>query len=85
MEYEHNVDIYIKSVSILLLHELPTSYCKSLLFFPASCQICDEVGAYLLSDIAHISGLVAAGALPTPFEHSDVVSTTTHKTLRGPR
>ncbi|PIK57388.1 Serine hydroxymethyltransferase, mitochondrial [Apostichopus japonicus] len=48
-------------------------------------QICDEVGAYLLSDIAHISGLVAAGALPTPFEHSDVVSTTTHKTLRGPR
>ncbi|XP_071825884.1 serine hydroxymethyltransferase, mitochondrial-like [Apostichopus japonicus] len=48
-------------------------------------QICDEVGAFLLSDIAHISGLVAAGALPTPFEHSDVVSTTTHKTLRGPR
>lgn len=48
-------------------------------------QVCDEVGAYLLSDIAHISGLVAAGALPTPFEHSDVVSTTTHKTLRGPR
>nr|CAD7608180.1 unnamed protein product [Timema genevievae] len=48
-------------------------------------QIADENGAYLLSDMAHISGLVAAGVIPSPFEYSDIVSTTTHKTLRGPR
>lgn len=48
-------------------------------------EICDEVGAYLVSDMAHISGLVAAGVTPSPFEYSDVVSTTTHKSLRGPR
>nr|CAD7204242.1 unnamed protein product [Timema douglasi] len=48
-------------------------------------QIADENGAYLFSDMAHISGLVAAGVIPSPFEYSDIVSTTTHKTLRGPR
>ncbi|XP_054284292.1 serine hydroxymethyltransferase-like isoform X1 [Macrosteles quadrilineatus] len=48
-------------------------------------QIADANGAYLMSDMAHISGLVAAGVIPSPFEYSDVVSTTTHKTLRGPR
>lgn len=48
-------------------------------------KICDHSGAYLLSDMAHISGLVAAGAIPSPFEHSDIVTTTTHKSLRGPR
>lgn len=47
--------------------------------------ICDDVGAYLMSDMAHISGLVAAGVTPSPFEHSDIVTTTTHKSLRGPR
>lgn len=47
--------------------------------------IADEVGAYLLSDMAHISGLVAADVIPSPFEYSDVVTTTTHKSLRGPR
>lgn len=47
--------------------------------------IADSVGAYLLSDMAHIAGLVAAKACPSPFEHSDVVTTTTHKSLRGPR
>jgi glycine hydroxymethyltransferase len=47
--------------------------------------IADKVGAYLLSDMAHISGLVAANALPSPFTHSDIVTTTTHKSLRGPR
>merc|ERR1719247_3251350 len=47
--------------------------------------ICDKVGAYMLSDMAHISGLVAADVVPTPFEHSDIVTTTTHKSLRGPR
>ncbi|XP_066581113.1 serine hydroxymethyltransferase [Prorops nasuta] len=48
-------------------------------------EIADENNAYLFSDMAHISGLVAAGLIPSPFEYSDVVSTTTHKTLRGPR
>lgn len=48
-------------------------------------KVCDDNDAYLVSDMAHISGLVAAGIIPSPFEYSDVVSTTTHKTLRGPR
>ncbi|CAL1543245.1 unnamed protein product [Lymnaea stagnalis] len=48
-------------------------------------QIADGVGAYLLADMAHVSGLVAAGLAPNPFEYCDVVTTTTHKTLRGPR
>jgi len=47
--------------------------------------ICDSVGAYLLADMAHISGLVAADVVPTPFEFADLVTTTTHKSLRGPR
>ena len=48
-------------------------------------EICDEVGAYLMVDMAHIAGLVAAGLHPNPVPYSDVVTSTTHKTLRGPR
>ncbi|EPH5217150.1 serine hydroxymethyltransferase [Campylobacter upsaliensis] len=48
-------------------------------------EIADEVGAYLFADIAHIAGLVVAGEHPSPFPHAHIVSSTTHKTLRGPR
>lgn len=48
-------------------------------------EIADEIGAYLVSDIAHVAGLIAAGLYPSPVQISDVTTTTTHKTLRGPR
>jgi glycine hydroxymethyltransferase len=53
--------------------------------FPAFADIAREVGAVLAADIAHIAGLVAGGAHPTPVGYADVITTTTHKTLRGPR
>ncbi|MCW2394189.1 MULTISPECIES: serine hydroxymethyltransferase [unclassified Sphingobium] len=53
--------------------------------FAAFRAIADEVGAYLLVDMSHFSGLVAGGAHPSPFPHAHVVTTTTHKSLRGPR
>ncbi|HEX6836937.1 MAG TPA: serine hydroxymethyltransferase, partial [Polyangia bacterium] len=53
--------------------------------FAGFADIAKEVGAILVADIAHIAGLVAGGAHPSPVPHADVVSTTTHKTLRGPR
>lgn len=53
--------------------------------FDRLAQISKSVGAYLMVDIAHIAGLVAAGLHPSPFPHADLVTTTTHKTLRGPR
>ncbi len=53
--------------------------------FAAIREICDKVGAYMMVDIAHIAGLVAAGEHPSPIPYADFVTTTTHKTLRGPR
>ncbi|MDR6679475.1 glycine/serine hydroxymethyltransferase [Pseudomonas psychrotolerans] len=48
-------------------------------------QVCDEVGAYLMVDMAHYAGLIAAGRYPSPILYADFVTSTTHKTLRGPR
>ncbi|HKZ97202.1 MAG TPA: serine hydroxymethyltransferase [Hyphomicrobiaceae bacterium] len=53
--------------------------------FAAFRKVADEIGAYLMVDMAHFAGLVAAGEHPSPFPHAHVVTTTTHKTLRGPR
>ena len=53
--------------------------------FAAFREVADEVGAILFADIAHIAGLVAGGAHPNPVPYADVVTFTTHKTLRGPR
>lgn len=48
-------------------------------------QLCTDINAYLLADMAHISGLVAAKAVPSPFDYADLVTSTTHKSLRGVR
>ena len=61
-----------------------TAYCRTW-DFEIMAQIAKEVGAVFAADIAHIAGLVAGGAYPSPVPHADVVTTTTHKTLRGPR
>ncbi len=61
-----------------------SAYCR-IIDFKRIREICDKVGAYMMVDIAHIAGLVAAGLHPSPFPYADVVTTTTHKTLRGPR
>lgn len=61
-----------------------SAYCR-LIDYARIRQIADLVGAYLIVDMAHISGLIAAGVIPSPFDHADVVTTTTHKSLRGPR
>jgi len=53
--------------------------------FPAFAEVAREVGAILVADIAHIAGLIVGGAHPSPVGHADVITTTTHKTLRGPR
>ena len=61
------------------------SACSRIIEFARFREIADEVGAYLMVDMAHIAGLVAAGLHPSPVPYADVVTTTTHKTLRGPR
>merc|ERR1719253_2259183 len=62
-----------------------TSAYSRLIDYARMRKIADQAGAYLLADMAHISGLVAGGVIPSPFQYADVVTTTTHKSLRGPR
>ncbi|KAF4548913.1 Serine hydroxymethyltransferase-like protein [Elsinoe fawcettii] len=62
-----------------------TSAYSRLIDYTRMRNIATSVGAYLLADMAHISGLVAGGVIPSPFPHADIVTTTTHKSLRGPR
>lgn len=61
-----------------------SAYCR-LIDYKRMKEIADLCGAYLVVDMAHISGLIAAGVIPSPFEYADIVTTTTHKSLRGPR
>jgi glycine hydroxymethyltransferase len=61
-----------------------SAYCREI-DYARMREIADKVGAYLLMDMAHISGLIAAGVNKSPFEYCDIVTTTTHKSLRGPR
>lgn len=61
-----------------------SAYCREI-DYKRMKQICDLVGCYLVVDMAHISGLVAAGVMDSPFDYADIVTTTTHKSLRGPR
>lgn len=77
---EHNADLYRPKCLVAGT----SAYCR-LIDYERMRKIADKVGAYLIVDMAHISGLIAAGVIPSPFEYADVVTTTTHKSLRGPR
>lgn len=90
-ELDKNGFLDYESIEKLALKEKPkliicgfTAYPRTI-DFKRFGQIAEKVGAYLLADISHIAGLVAAGAHPSPVEYAHVVMTTTHKTLRGPR
>ncbi|OAA64686.1 serine hydroxymethyltransferase [Niveomyces insectorum RCEF 264] len=79
-ELERNAQLYRPKVLVAGT----SAYCR-LIDYARMRKIADSVGAYLVVDMAHISGLIAAGVIPSPFEHADIVTTTTHKSLRGPR
>ena len=83
IDYEEVRKIAIKEQPKLIVAGA-SAYCR-IIDFKKFREIADEVGAYLMVDIAHIAGLVAAGVHPSPIPYADVVTTTTHKTLRGPR
>lgn len=83
LDYEAIREIALKEKPKLIVCGA-TAYSRQI-DFAAFRKIADEVQAYLLADISHISGLVVAGAHPSPVPYADVVMTTTHKTLRGPR
>jgi len=75
LAYEHKPKIIITGASAY----------PRIIDFKTFAEIAKEIGAYLMSDIAHIAGLVATGVHPSPVPYSDFITTTTHKTLRGPR
>ena len=77
---EHNAELYRPKCLVAGT----SAYCR-LIDYERMRKIADKVGAYLIVDMAHISGLISAGVIPSPFEYADVVTTTTHKSLRGPR
>jgi glycine hydroxymethyltransferase len=83
LDYDQIRDLVIKEHPKLLI--CGYSAYPRIIDFEKFRSIADEVGAYLLADIAHIAGLVATGHHPNPLPYCDVVTTTTHKTLRGPR
>ncbi|MCH4057751.1 serine hydroxymethyltransferase [Lapidilactobacillus gannanensis] len=83
LDYEEILRI-AKEVQPKLIVAGASAYSR-LIDFPRLREIADQVGALLMVDMAHIAGLVAAGVHPSPVPYSDVVTTTTHKTLRGPR
>ena len=83
IDYEEVKKIAIKEQPKLIIAGA-SAYARTI-DFKKFREIADEVGAYLMVDIAHIAGLVAAGIHPSPIPYADVVTTTTHKTLRGPR
>ena len=93
IHYHVNEDGYINFEE---LEELATRYRPKLIWcgftaypriidFKRFAEIADKAGSYLVADISHIAGLVAAGVHPSPEKHADIITTTTHKTLRGPR
>lgn len=83
IDYDHLRDLAIKTRPRMIV--AGASAYPRVIDFKKFREIADEVGAYLFVDMAHIAGLVAAGLHPNPVEYADFVSSTTHKTLRGPR
>lgn len=83
IDYDHVLEIALKEKPQLII--AGASAYSRVIDFKKFREIADKVGAYLLVDMAHIAGLVAAGLHPTPLPHAHVVTSTTHKTLRGPR
>ena len=83
IDYEEVRKIALESKPKLIVAGA-SAYCR-IIDFKKFREIADEVGAYLMVDIAHIAGLVAAGVHPSPIPYAHVTTTTTHKTLRGPR
>lgn len=83
IDYEELRNIALKEKPKMII--AGTSAYSRIIDFKNFREIADEVGAYLMVDMAHIAGLVAAGLHPSPIPYADVVTSTTHKTLRGPR
>ena len=83
IDYEELKNIALKEQPKMII--AGTSSYSRIIDFKKFREIADEVGAYLMVDMAHIAGLVAAGLHPSPIPYADVVTSTTHKTLRGPR